>query len=340
MSRFGHGLVIGKFRPPHKGHSLLIRTALERSERVTVVVCSDAADSIPAELRAAWLREIHPEAEVRVVETTGTDPHDSRFWAEQTILWFGKAPDAVFTSEAYGETYAHFLGCSHVSVDPERRLVPISASLILARPLAHLEYLEPGVRAHFIPRVALVGAESTGKTTLARALAAHYGTTWVPEYGRPYWDGLLTLPRLDCTTADFVHIAEAQQRMEDALARHAQRVLICDTDALTTELWHERYLQHDAPAVRALADARQYALYLLTADEIPWQDDGTRDSPHLRPWFQSRFRQELEARQKPFIYLDGPPDRRLATAVAAIDRLLAEAGDPLATRPTTLEVSP
>jgi HTH-type transcriptional regulator, transcriptional repressor of NAD biosynthesis genes len=236
---------------------------------------------------------------------------------------------------AYGEAYAGFMGSVHVCVDRAREAVPISASRILARPLAHLEFLEPCVRAYFIPRVAIVGADSTGKTTLARALAAHYRTTWVPEYGRTYWDGLLTLGEVRSTTADFVHIAEAQHRMEDMLARSANRVLICDTDALTTYLWHERYLGSDAPAVRALAAARRYALTILTGDEVPWEDDGTRDRFDDRPRFHARFRAELEALGRPFITLDGPPERRLAAAVEATERMLAEADDGTADDGTT-----
>jgi NadR type nicotinamide-nucleotide adenylyltransferase len=185
---------------------------------------------------------------------------------------------------------------------------------------------EPGLQAHFVLRVALVGAESTGKTTLARALAAHYGTVWVPEYGRLYWEGLLTLPSIASTTADFVHIAEAQQLMEDRLARHARRVLICDTDALATWLWHERYQGTDAPSVRRLADARHYALYLLAGDEIPWADDGIRDRADERSWFQNRFRQALQERPEPVVTVEGSPAARLARAIEAIDALLATDG--------------
>jgi nicotinamide riboside kinase len=106
-------------------------------------------------------------------------------------------------------------------------------------------------------------------------------------------------------------------------------VVICDTDALATALWHERYLGRDAPVIRALADARRYAFHILTSDEVPWEDDGTRDLFDDRPHFHRRFREELEA-SRPFMTVDGPPAQRLATAIEAIDRLLAEAGDPQA----------
>ncbi|MGE3270007.1 MAG: AAA family ATPase, partial [Chloroflexota bacterium] len=223
MKRWQHGLIIGKLRPPHLGHSYLIRTALEQVERLTVVVCRHASDTIPAELRAGWLRELFSTADVRIWDSGDHDPLDSALWARLTQEWLPGSPDVVFTSEAYGEAYTRYLGCDHVCVDQERTTVPISASQILARPLAHLEFLEPPVRAHFVLRVVLVGAESTGKTTLARQLAAHYQTAWVPEYGRPYWDGLLPSAATAYSTQDFIHIAETQQAMEDMLARHANR---------------------------------------------------------------------------------------------------------------------
>jgi HTH-type transcriptional repressor of NAD biosynthesis genes len=326
MKRWQHGLVIGKLRPPHAGHSFLIRTALEQVERLTIIVCADLTDTIPADLRAGWLRETFPTVDVRVYGTSHYDDHDSQLWANLTRAWLGRAPDVVFTSEAYGETYARALGCEHVCVDRERTMVPISARQILAAPLAHLDFLEPCVRAYFVVRVALVGAESTGKTTLARQLAAHYLTVWVPEYGRLYTEVMPSPDGIAWATPDFLHIAEAQAQMEDMLARHANRVLICDTDPFTTWLWHERYVRAEVPALRAIAARRRYHLTVLTADDIDWEDDGTRDRPEERTWFQKRFREELQAFGRPFVLVEGSPERRFATATAAIDGLL-RAGD-------------
>ncbi len=325
MTRWQHGLIIGKFRPPHRGHSYLIRTGLEQVDRLTLVVSSRASDPIPAELRASWLRELFPTVDLRVWTATGYDPDDSELWANLTRRWLGKTPDVVFSSEGYGNEYARYLGCDHVCVDHERKHVPISASHILAQPLAHLEYLDPPVRAYFVARVVLVGAESTGKTTLARQLAAHYQTAWVQEYGRPYWEGLLGSSATAYGTPDFVHIAETQQLMEDMLARHANRVLICDTDAFTTGLWHELYLGSVSEAVQRIADAHRHTLHVLTGDEIAWEHDGTRDQPERRHWFQERFRTELTATGRPFVEVTGSAEERLAAAIAAIDSILVPA---------------
>jgi len=322
LRRWPTGAIVGKFRPPHKGHSHLIEAALARVDRLTVFVCADASDTVPADLRAAWLRELHPEADVWVVETTEYDANDSALWAALTARWLGYTPGAVFTSEPYGEHWARALGCDHVLVDPERRAFPVSGSAVLRAPAQHLDFLAPPVRAYFVPRVVLVGADSTGKTTLARDLAEHYGTTWVPEYGRTFWDGLLTLPTIVPDTADFFHIARVQQELEDRLARHARGLLVCDTDVLATYLWHTRYVGREEPGLLAMAKTRRPALYLLPDVDLPWEDDGTRPDPADRATFQERFRQLLVALDAPFAVVRGSPAERVAAAAGAIENVL------------------
>jgi HTH-type transcriptional regulator, transcriptional repressor of NAD biosynthesis genes len=324
--RYARGVVIGKFRPPHRGHSFLIETARAQIEHLTCIVCRHAEDTIPAGLRAAWIRELHPDVEVLVVDDI-YDPDDSRVWAENTIRWLGRAPDVVFTSEDYGPVYGRLMGAAHVMVDRNRVRVPISGSRVTVDPLGSWEYLAEPVRAYFARRVVVLGAESTDTPTLATALARHYRTAWVPEYGRVYYEGRMYTPgAVEWRTAEFVHIAREQQRLEDALARHANRVLICDTDALATCVWHERYVGTWAEEVERIAAERRYDLYILTGDEIPFQQDGTRDGEHIRHAMHCRFREVLAARDTPFITVTGNPEQRLTQATAAIDALLCAAG--------------
>src|SRR4051794_10710127 len=96
--------------------------------------------------------------------------------------------------------------------------------------------------AHRIPlRVVLTGAESTGKTTTARALAERYRTRWIPEYGRIYTEWFHE-PSDRWESNEFVHIARVQNELEDTVAPLVETLLLCDTDSLLTALWHERYL--------------------------------------------------------------------------------------------------
>jgi HTH-type transcriptional repressor of NAD biosynthesis genes len=316
------GLVIGKFYPPHRGHSFLIETALAHSDSLVVLVCEHPSQTIHAQLRAGWLREMHPSADVRVIEDIGFDD-DSKIWADYTKSILGWDPDIVFTSENYGDPYARFLGCRHFPVDKTRRHVPVSGTQIRLNPLANWSYLDPPVRAYFACRVCVLGAESTGTTTMARALAGHYQTVWVPEFGRTYSEGKYTSPDSSCwESSEFVFIAETQNRFEDQLARLCNKLLICDTNCLATELWHERYLGSILPELAALTRARRYDLYLLTGDEIPFVQDGLRDGEHIRHSMHERFLAELTKHSVPYILLEGSHERRLKTAIAACDALL------------------
>jgi NadR type nicotinamide-nucleotide adenylyltransferase len=238
------------------------------------------------------------------------------------LALFGRRPDVVFTSEAYGPRYAHFLQARHVSVDPGREHVPVSGTAVRADPWGMARFLDPVVRAWFVRRVCVVGAESTGTTTLCQDLAHHYGCPWVPEYGRAYCAE--RGDAIDWRSADFERIARRQLADEDAAARAADRLLICDTDALATSIWHERYLGTRSPLLEHLAAARRYDLYLLTSDDIPFEQDGTRDGEHVRGWMSQRFREELAQRPEPWVELRGDRAHRLAKATDHVDTLLQD----------------
>jgi NadR type nicotinamide-nucleotide adenylyltransferase len=320
MSR--RGLVIGKFYPPHRGHKHLIETARAGVEELWVIICRRPGEDPPAELRAAWLRELHPDANVLLVEDR-LDPDDSRAWAEYTKQQLGFVPEVVYTSEDYGESFARCLGCEHVLVDRARTWVPVSGTAVRADPLACWEFLEPPVRAHYALRVCLVGAESTGKSTLASALAEHYRTVWVAEYGREYSERKLKEEGSCVWRSDeFAHIARVQSEHEDEAARRADKILFCDTDAFATGVWHRRYMGARAPEVEGLAARRRRPdLYLLTGADAPFVQDGTRDGEHVRGWMHEAFVAELTAQGRPFRLLSGPLGGRLAQAVEYVDEL-------------------
>ena len=322
------GVVIGKFYPPHLGHSSLIEAALSKTNHLDILVCVRPDQTIPGNLRAQWLKELHPTANVIAIPDFCDDENSER-WAEFTVQTLGYQPNLVFTSENYGERYARAMNAAHIMVDLRRNRVPISATAIRANPLAHLEYLAPVVRAYFVKRVCVVGAESTGTTTTSRLLAEHYQTTWVPEYGRDYsvaklGGGSAESIALQWTSREFLHIAEKQCQMEDLAARSANRLLICDTDPLATSIWHERYVGQRMADLEPVIATRRYGLYLLTNNDIPFEQDGTRDGEHIRGWMTDRFREELQKRNYRWEMLSGTIEQRMKTAIAAIDPLLCK----------------
>ncbi len=317
------GLIVGKFYPPHRGHKFLIDSGRAQVDELYVIVCQKPHEQPPGDLRAAWLREIHPDVNVLLIDDV-YDEQDSRVWAENSVRWLGFAPDVVFTSEEYGDRFAHYLGCEHVLIDKARNIVPVSGTKVRSNAMSYWEYLEPPVRGWYAKRICLVGAESTGKTTLARSLAAHYQTVWVAEYGREYSERKLAEGSgYDWTSDEFTHIAQIQCERENEAARNANKLLICDTDAFATSVWHRRYLHARSSAVEAIVAAhRRPDLYLLTDVHTPFEQDGTRDGEAIREWMREMFVAELTAQQRPFQLLTGTHQERLANAMAVIDDLV------------------
>ena len=344
--RWGHGLIVGKFYPPHAGHHALIDAAVAACERVTVVVAPSSRESVPLDLRLAWLREAHgPTVRfVGVHDDHPVDYADPAIWDLHLAVFRSAVGtdrvDAVFSSEAYGEELARRFHAEAVTVDLARAKVPVSGTAVRADPVAHWEMLGPGVKGWLTRRVIVVGAESTGTTTMARALARHYRlrggvwarTGWVPEYGRE-----LTVRKLDALRLvrpeagvaevtwereDFVTVAATQNATEDVAARAGSPILFGDTDALATTIWEERYLGSRSPAVAE--QVRPPDLYLLTDhEEVPFVDDGLRDGAAIRAWMTGRFREALAAQGVRSLVLTGSYPERLRAAVAVCDDLLA-----------------
>lgn len=314
------GLVIGKFYPPHRGHKLLIDAATAQSEQVVVIVCAKPSDTIPGELRGSWLQEIHPTARVMVIDDH-YDENDSRVWAENTVRWLGRAPDAVFTSEDYGDRYCELMGSRHIAVDKPRVRVPISGTALRNDPYANWDFIEPPVRGWFAKRVCILGAESTGTTTLAKALSEKLQTNWVEEYGREYSELKLAKNDPDWRTEEFSMIAEEQMRRENAAARQANRVLICDTNAFATMLWHRRYMGTHSREVARIAATGRCDLFMLTGDEIPFVQDGLRDGEHIRHEMHTWFEQALAQQAVPWGLVRGPHDERLREALRLVQEL-------------------
>jgi HTH-type transcriptional repressor of NAD biosynthesis genes len=315
------GVVVGKFFPPHRGHKHLIDVATQQVRKLVVIVCSKAGETIPGDLRAAWLREIHPGIDVLPIDDV-YNPDDSAVWAANTIRWLGRSPDVAFTSEDYGPRWAALMGSEHVLVDRDRATVPCSAREIRAHPLENLDFVEPCVRAFLVPRIAIVGAESTGTTTLAEGLARHYGSVSVLEYGRDYCAGLDDLFTHEWRTEELIDIACEQNRREDLAAREANRVLICDTDSFATGVWHERYVGCRSAEVEALSTGRRYAHHFLTDVDIPFVQDGLRDGEQIRHSMHRLFVERLLEAGRPFTVVSGSPAERMEQAVAVVDGIL------------------
>ena len=172
-------------------------------------------------------------------------------------------------------------------------------------------------------RVCILGAESTGKTTLAVRLARHYGTECVTEYGREYSIRHRKKLRDTWTTDEFRNIAAVQARREDLLAQRAEGVLFCDTDVFTTACFHDVYMGFKDDVLEQQARRRRYDLYFLCGLDVPFVQDGWRDDGPHRTAMDGAYRAFLEETGANWIELHGTYEERQEQAVAAVDALIA-----------------
>lgn len=331
--RYRRGLVVGKFCPLHRGHMALIEAAIGQCDEVVVISYTKPEfDGCGRAVREWWLAALFPQVRALVLDDaalaaialpgfTALPANDApaelhrAFCGRLCREVLGVTVDAVFTSEDYGDGFAAALGArfgapvAHVCLDLARLAIPVSGSAIRADPWAQRRFLDPLVYASLVRRACILGGESSGKTTLAQALAARLQTAWAPEYGRELWvqkDGALVF-------GDMLRIGERQRERELALAAGARDWLICDTSPLVTTFYSQDLFGMVDPALARLA-ASEYAVTFVCMPTIPFVQDGTRRD-HTFRWRQHAwYVAELERRGVAYTLLDGDEQARVSKA--------------------------
>ena len=320
------GFVLGKFMPPHAGHVTLIQSARALVDELTVLVCSTPGDPIPGETRLEWMRRLFPDCRVEWhSKSTPGDDHGS--WKAIVARHHPETIDYVFAGESFGAELAQQVGGMFVPLggrilNADRNGIGgLSGEKIRAAPWESWGYLPHAVRNHYALTVCLHGIESVGKSTLGERLADHFGTTFVPEYGRSHCETHGT----DCREEDLMLIGEAQQAMIEAARPWANRLLIADTDALMTAAWSQMMIGYTPDQ---LISQRKADLYLMLGSDAPFVDDGTRvyKTPDEREKFERVARATLALARTNFIEIRGSWDERFEAAVAAIEALIRQNG--------------
>jgi NadR type nicotinamide-nucleotide adenylyltransferase len=327
-------VVAGKFLPPHAGHHALIDHAASLAGQVFVLLVDGHAEKPPADRRALWLQAIHPYVEVVVAADLchhGIEPcapECSDRWAAWLTEAIPVTFDLVVSSESYGPVFADRLGATHVASDPARSAIPASGEAIRADLTGNWSNLHPIVRAGLHRRAVVIGAESTGTTTLARDLARAIGAPLAMEAGRTSswvlagraggWDNVAW------SVGDFRRILADQRRLEaDAAHEGVTRVpaelgpwVVCGTDALATVAWWERYLGLGADEALAFARTNLADLYLVTDPaDVDFVQDGIRDGEHVRLAMHTRFCELAAASGRNWRIASGTPELRVAAAL-------------------------
>lgn len=319
------GLVLGKFAPLHRGHQLLIERALAQVDRLYVLVYEDEGLSkVSLAKRAAWVRKLYPT--VHIIEghgsptRTGMDAETIRI-QDAYILSVVPRITHFFSSEKYGAHVSAALGAQNVVVDQGRSVVPMSATRVRDRPYELREWVHPIVYRDLITKVVLLGAESTGKTTLTKALAARYQTTCMVEHGRDFWvkhnrDGRLTGAQLE-------QLAREHRMEEDRQLQHARRVFFTDTNAFTTLQFAHFYEEPVSTDLLQMAreDMGPYARHdarIVCDIDIPFVQDGTRLNAEVRAQFQRDLIAELKRQRQPIHVVCGTLEERISQVASIL----------------------
>lgn len=170
-----------------------------------------------------------------------------------------------------------------------------------------------------IPKIAIVGPESSGKSTLSAALAQQYQTVWVREYAREYLKRLGRPYQME----DLTEIAKGQLQLEIQAFPDAHRVLICDTNLLVVKVWSEYKYGQLAPWIAEHLGLKHYAWHLLCYPDLPWEDDPLREhpNPEQREELFAIYESALIEAQVPYTRIEGTHEARLRQSEAIINAL-------------------
>jgi len=319
---YNRGFCLGKFMPFHKGHQLMIDHAKASCTEVQVIITGSEDEPIPLSVRAGWLREHYEHDNVEIIDLvdhigkTELDEHgtaiDEGFWqAWLELINANTDPiDAVFTNDAYGERLAKELGADWMPLDTGRDQFNVSGTSIRENPWKHgYQYLPDVVKPYYQRKVAVIGPESTGKSTLVRHLARAYNMAKVPEYGRT----LSELKNNDLDANDFRAIIAGQKSLVRA-AEDSYQNIVCDTESFTTHMFSKIYLtpRDQELEEELLKEARgdDFDLYILLEPFKEWTDDGTRILPDyaVRLAFYTDLLDYLIQHKRNFVIIEAKMD--------------------------------
>lgn len=316
------GLVIGKFMPIHNGHIALINFAASQCDELIVSMSYTPSDPINAELRFNWIKEIFKnQPNIKPALIADDFDNDLLNLDERTEIWAKRMQevypkiDMLFSSEEYGKPFAFNLKAEHILFDQQRTATPVSATLIRGNPFKYWNFIPEEVKSHFVKKICFYGPESTGKSTLTEKMALEYETEFVPEVARE----LITSN--DISVEDIIKIGKVQTQRVIDKTRIANKVLFCDTDVITTQIYSQHYLQHIPEILFELEAQIKYDLYFLLDIDVAWVEDDLRDMGDRRKEMYAIFKNELDKRSIPYIEIKGNYEERELMVKRIIEKM-------------------
>ena len=331
------GFIGGKFLPLHLGHVYAIMSASTQVDELYVIcstsevrdreICKrDGIKYIPAEQRLSWLGESLSDLEnikiLHLKDFYGITDYNWEKGRDDVRKMIDKPIDYIFSSEySYKEIFELlYPEAKHVIIDARRTNVPISGTELRRDLYGNWDKLPNCVRPFFTKRVAIVGTESCGKSTLAKKLAKMYNTEYVKEVGREYSQNHSD----KLTPQIFDNIAMEHFLLQDEKAKQSNKVLFVDSDAVITQYYLDMYFPgKKSPVIEEIAKLQQYDLVLFLEPDVKWVDDGLRVSgeDNLRKQNNERLKQMYRDRGIDFVCISGDYNQRFVKAKNLVDKL-------------------
>ncbi|SFN18973.1 HTH-type transcriptional regulator, transcriptional repressor of NAD biosynthesis genes [Izhakiella capsodis] len=342
------GVVFGKFYPLHTGHIYLIQRACSQVDELHIIMGYDEPRDLQLFKNSAmsqqptisdrlrWLLQTfkyQKNIHIHSFNEQGMEPypHGWDVWSEGISAFMatkGITADRVYTSEeGDAPQFRRWLGIDAVVIDPLRSFMNISGTQIRHNPFRYWEYIPTEVKPFFVRTVAILGGESSGKSTLVNKLATIFNTTSAWEYGRDYVFSHLGGDEMALQYSDYDKIALGQAQYIDFAVKYANRVAFVDTDFVTTQAFCKKYEGREHPFVQALIDEYRFDLVILVENNVPWVADGLRSlgSSVDRKEFQSLLVSLLEANHIPYKHVtEDDYDRRFMRCIELVREMLGE----------------
>jgi HTH-type transcriptional repressor of NAD biosynthesis genes len=329
---YNKALVLGKFNPPHLGHFHLIEKAIQLSNEVNVIICWNKSQEISPYIRFEAIdKQFGDKIKIHVLNDEGLPQSDKECETKDEFYSYWvpfvqnkvKGLDVVFTSEEYGDDFANYLGIKHHLVDIERKFIPISATQIKQNPIKYWDFIPQSIRHHFVKRIAIMGPESVGKSTLTKKLSEHYQTNFLEEWGRVVYERNGNNVKLE----DFIKISKERAEKEDNLLKESNKLFFTDTEDITTYLFSKMFYPDEYFKIKywfnyMLASFPKYDLYILLKTDCDAVQDGTRQFLEERESHYNEIKNQLIERRLNFVEIGGSWEERYQQSIDKIDNLI------------------
>ena len=370
------GVVFGKFYPLHTGHIYLIQRACSQVDELHIIMGYDdprdrelfeksamsQQPTVPDRLR--WLLQTfkyQKNIRIHAFNEEGMEPypHGWDVWSRGIRAFMnekGIEPNWIYTSEeGDAPQYLDHLGIETVLIDPKRTFMNISGGQIRENPFRYWEYIPTEVKPFFVRTVAILGGESSGKSTLVNKLSNIFNTTSAWEYGRDYVFSHLGGDEMALQYSDYDKIALGHAQYIDFAVKYANKVAFIDsgtghapeargqpvrqnagrylafldTDFVSTQAFCLKYEGREHPFVQALIDEYRFDLVILLENNTPWVADGLRSlgSSVDRKEFQTLLVSLLKENEIDFVHVkEADYDARFLRCVELVKEMMGEQG--------------